>query len=114
MTHLSVIPSWECDIALYEQNLTFILYNYCGEIDKKTGMLAMFENESEGMLSSAYQQYLKAFYASNPLTYQKIVNCLNLTINCEKEFYTSPIIDNPIGIVKVPMTDYTINEYSGG
>jgi hypothetical protein len=39
---------------------------------------------------------------------------LNLTINCDKEFYTSPIIDNPRGIVKVPMNDYTINEYSGG
>jgi hypothetical protein len=34
--------------------LTFILYNYCGEAEKKTGMLAMFENESEGKLSLAY------------------------------------------------------------
>ncbi|CAD8092825.1 unnamed protein product [Paramecium sonneborni] len=110
-THLSVIPQWDCDFALYEQNYTIILYNYLG--DKKTSYLAKFENSNEGELSLPFQQFLKTFYGSNPNQFQKVTQYLNLQIRCDITDYTSPIVDNPRGIINLPITEFSINEYQG-
>ncbi|CAD8078912.1 unnamed protein product [Paramecium primaurelia] len=110
-THLSVIPQWDCDIALYEQNYTVILYNYCG--DKKTSFLAKFENGNEGELSLPFQQFLKTFYGSNPNQFQKVTQFLNLQMHSDIKYHTSLMIDNPRGIVNLPITEFSINEYQG-